>query len=77
MQIKKLVLEAAKCVLPKMDILNHGTKCQVCYNTNYIKYSVQLDLEDPERWWAHINPVAQSTCEMTDGAQYDLIVEDI
>ena len=54
-----------------------GTKCQVCYNTNYIKYSVQLDLEDPERWWAHINPVAQSTCEMTDGAQYDLIVEDI
>ena len=73
MQIDKSVLEATKRVIPKMHILNHGAKCQVQYNTNYIQYSAQSDLEDPERWWAHINPVASSTREMMDGARYDLI----
>lgn len=73
MQINESVLKHAKRVIPKLHVHNHGPNCQADYNCNYIQYSAQSDLEDPERWWAHINPVAPSTREMTNGARLDLI----
>ena len=33
----------------------------------------RIDGEDPERWWAHINPVSMSTKEMGPGARLDTI----
>jgi Kyakuja-Dileera-Zisupton transposase len=31
------------------------------------------DGEDPERWWAHINPMSMSTKEMGPGAWLDML----
>jgi hypothetical protein len=33
----------------------------------------RTDGEDPERWWAHINPVSMSTKEMGPGARLDTL----
>ncbi|KAH9977013.1 hypothetical protein BGW80DRAFT_1249823 [Lactifluus volemus] len=37
------------------------------------QYSARTDGEDPERWWAHINPVTTSTREMGPGSRQDTI----
>lgn len=73
MQIKKRILTAAKKVIPKLHLHNHGDKCQLNYNLNYNRHSAQSDLEDPERWWAHINPVSMSTREMGAGSRWDTL----
>ena len=33
----------------------------------------RTDGEDPEHWWAHINPVSMSTKEMGPGARLDTL----
>jgi hypothetical protein len=33
----------------------------------------RTDGENPERWWAHINPVSMSTKEMGPGARQDTL----
>lgn len=73
MQISKDHLRRAKFVIPKFHIYNHGLKCLLNYSPNFLRWSAASDLEDPERWWAHINPVSMSTREMSDGSRHDTI----
>ena len=73
MQIDPKRILAAKFVLPKFHIFNHGLSCQLRYSLNYLKYSARMNGEDPERWWAHINPISMSTREMGLGSRTDTI----
>ena len=73
MQIDKDRLRAAKFVLPQFHIYNHGIKCILNYSLSFLRWSAASDLEDPERWWAHINPVSMSTREMSEGSHHDTI----
>ena len=73
MQISQNRLRSAKLVLPKFHIYNHGIKCIINYSLNFLRWSAASDLEDPERWWAHINPVSMSTKEMSEGSRHDTI----
>jgi len=59
--------------IPKFHISAHGLNCQSDFSFNYRPYMVRTDGEDPERWWAHINPVSMSTKEMGPGAQLDTL----
>jgi hypothetical protein len=67
------VLRSAKFVIPKFHIYGHGTQCQAKYSLNFLKYSARTNGEEPERWWAHINPVSMSTREMGPGSRHDTI----
>lgn len=67
------LLRKVKYVIPKFHLHNHGLKCHLGFNLNFLRFSAQSDLEDPERWWAHINPISMSTREMTAGSSIDLI----
>lgn len=73
MRISAGQLERAKYVLPKFHIFNHGPDCQIKYSLNFLKWSARTNGEDPERWWAHINPVSMSTREMSAGSRHDTI----
>jgi hypothetical protein len=73
MQISKDHLHHAKFVIPKFHIYNHGLKCLLNYSPNFLCWSAASDLEDPERWWAHINPISMSTREMSDGSRHNTI----
>ena len=73
MQISKAQLRRAKYVLPKFHIYNHGPKCILNFSLNFLRWSAASDLEDPERWWSHINPVSMSTKEMGEGSRHDTI----
>lgn len=67
------VLRNAKLVLPKFHLHNHGLKCQLNFNLNFLRGSAQSDLEDPERFWAHENPASMSTREMSEGSRHDTL----
>ena len=69
MQLPKKLVKRAKIVLPKMHIHNHAKKCQLNYNLNFLRWSAQSDCEDPEQWWAHLNPLSMSTREMGEGSR--------
>ncbi|KAH9974339.1 hypothetical protein BGW80DRAFT_1130440, partial [Lactifluus volemus] len=73
MQPPNRVIDSTKFVIPKMHIYGHGKSCQTRYSLNFLKYSARTDGEDPERWWAHINPVTTSTREMGPGSHQDTI----
>jgi hypothetical protein len=73
MQPPNRVIDSTKFVIPKMHIYGHGKSCQTRYSLNFLKYSARTDGEDPERWWAHINPVTTSTREMGPGSRQDTI----
>lgn len=60
-------------VIPKFHLFGHGTSCQLRYSTNLLPGCAHSDLEDPERWWAHINPVSMSTKLMTPWARRETI----
>ena len=60
----KILLKKAKYVIPKFHLW---------FNLNFLRYSAQSDLEDPERWWAHINPISMSTREMMRGLCIDIL----
>jgi hypothetical protein len=59
--------------IPKFHISAHGVKCQSNFSFNYQPYMARTDGEDPERWWAHINPASMSTREMGPGAWLDTL----
>src|SRR4051794_32493235 len=61
MRISQSILSSAKFVIPKFHIYGHGERCQTKYSLNFLKYSARTNGEEPERWWAHINPVSMST----------------
>ncbi|KZP16150.1 hypothetical protein FIBSPDRAFT_895199 [Athelia psychrophila] len=44
------ILSSAKLVIPKFHLHNHGLKCQLNFNLNFLRGSAQSDLEDPERF---------------------------
>jgi hypothetical protein len=73
MQLSQSSLDNMKKVIPKLHIHGHGKSCQTNFSLNYLKHSARTDGEEPERWWAHINPVSVSTREMGPGARYDTI----
>lgn len=66
-------IRTATFVLPKFHIYNHGISCQLRYSLNYLLHSAQMNGKDPERWWAHINPVSMSTREMGPGSRTNTI----
>lgn len=73
MQLSPNVARTLKFVIPKFHLHNHGIDCQINYNLNWLRHCAQSDLEDPERWWAHINPISMSTREMGEGSRHDTI----
>ena len=73
MQISPDRLGRARFILPKFYMYGHGMKCQLRYSLNFLKWSARTNGEDPERWWAHINPISMSTREMGIGARHDTI----
>lgn len=73
MQIGADRLRNAKFVLPKFHIYNHGPQCQTNFSLNFFRWSARSNGEDPERWWAHINPLSMSTKEMGAGSRIDTI----
>ncbi|KAH7902764.1 hypothetical protein BJ138DRAFT_975668, partial [Hygrophoropsis aurantiaca] len=60
-------------VIPKFHIYGHGKQCQLTYSLNLLPHSARTDGEDPERWWAHINPISMSTKEMGSWSRRDTI----
>jgi hypothetical protein len=73
MRISLDQLKSARFVIPKFHIYGHGASCQTRYSLNFLPFMARIDGEDPERWWAHINPVSMSTKEMGPGARLDTI----
>ena len=73
MQIPATVLDSIKFVIPKFHIYGHGCPCQTKFSLNFLRHSARTNGEEPERWWAHINPVSTSTCEMRAGARHEVI----
>lgn len=67
MRITNEQIARSKKVIPKFYIWNHGPACQSKYSLNFLKFSARINGEDPERFWAHINPASMSTREMSDG----------
>jgi hypothetical protein len=67
------LFQALLFFIPKLHIYAHGPKCQYKYSFNYQKWSARTDGEDPERFWAHINPASLSTREMSPGARFDTL----
>lgn len=60
-------------VIPKFHLYGHGSSCQLQYSINLLPGCAHSDLEDPERWWAHINPVSMLTKLMTPWARRETI----
>lgn len=73
MQISAEQLANARFVIPKFHIYSHGLACQTLYSLNFLPKSAKTNGEEPERWWAHINPVSMSTKEMGPGSRQDTI----
>ncbi|KAJ8489442.1 hypothetical protein ONZ45_g13579 [Pleurotus djamor] len=72
-QLPDSLLSRTTIVIPKFHIYGHGHSCQVRYSSNFLRWCAQTDGEDPERWWAHINPVSMSTRLMGPGSRLDTI----
>jgi hypothetical protein len=66
-------LASAQFVIPKFHIYAHGLSCQTSFSLNFLPFMARTDGEEPERWWAHINPVSMSTKEMGPGARLDTL----
>ncbi|KAF9489136.1 hypothetical protein BDN71DRAFT_1343661, partial [Pleurotus eryngii] len=73
MQIPDEIFILICFVIPKFHIYGHGRACQDAYSLNNLCGVGQTNGEDPERWWAHINPVSMSTRLMGPGSQSDTI----
>jgi hypothetical protein len=73
MQLSEEQLRSLRFAIPKFHISAHGLDCQSKFSLNYQPYMARTDGEDPERWWAHINPVSTSTKEMGPGARIDTL----
>lgn len=73
LQLPSAATELVDFVIPKFHLYGHGSACQLRYSINLLPGCAHSDLEDPERWWAHINPVSMSTKLMTPWARRETI----
>lgn len=73
MRMSDKQLHSLRFAIPKFHIAAHGLDCQTKFSFNFQPYMARTDGEDPERWWAHINPVSMSTKEMGPGARLDTL----
>jgi hypothetical protein len=73
MRLSDKQLHSLRLAIPKFHISAHGLDCQSNFSFNYQPHMARTDGEDPERWWAHINPVSMSTKEMGPGARLDTL----
>ncbi|KAF8056174.1 hypothetical protein FPV67DRAFT_1432087 [Lyophyllum atratum] len=60
-------------LIPKFHLPAHIEDCNILYSFNLVKGVGRTDGEAPERGWANINPIAQSTKEMGPGARRDTL----
>ncbi|KAG6849154.1 hypothetical protein H0H93_010910 [Arthromyces matolae] len=60
-------------LVPKFHLPAHIESCNLLYSFNLTKGVGRTDGEAPERGWANINRIAQSTKEMGPGARRDTI----
>jgi hypothetical protein len=67
------LIENTTFAIPKAHINGHGEDCQENLSLNLLRYSARTDGEEPERWWAHMNPLSMSTREMGLGSRHDTI----
>jgi hypothetical protein len=73
MQLSNEQLRFLRFAIPKFHISAHGLSCQSTFSFNFRPHMARTDGEDPERWWAHINPVSMSTKEISPGARLDTL----
>ncbi|KAN0109688.1 hypothetical protein V8E52_009034 [Russula decolorans] len=73
MRLSDKQLHLLRFAIPKFHISAHGLDCQSNFSFNFQPYMARTDGEDPERWWAHINPVSMSTKEMGPRARLDTL----
>ena len=73
MHLNSEQLAGARYVIPKFHIYAHGLSCQSQFSLNFLPHMARTNGEEPERWWAHINPISMSTKEMGPGARLDTL----
>ncbi|KAG6809406.1 hypothetical protein H0H92_000378 [Tricholoma furcatifolium] len=66
-------IKAISFMIPKFHLPAHIEQCNLDYSFNLTKGMGRTDGEAPERGWANINPIAQSTREMGPGSRRDTI----
>lgn len=60
-------------LIPKFHLPAHQLICHTTYSFNYTPDVGRTDGEAPERGWAAMNPVANSTKEMGPGSRRDTL----
>ncbi|KAG6809601.1 hypothetical protein H0H92_015594 [Tricholoma furcatifolium] len=60
-------------LVPKFHLQAHRQECQVQFSFNFLRHVGRTDGEAPERGWAAINAVANSTKEMGPGSRRDTL----
>ncbi|KAF9463104.1 hypothetical protein BDZ94DRAFT_1193298 [Collybia nuda] len=60
-------------LIPKFHLRAHQASCQADFSFNYTPNVGRTDGEAPERGWAAMNPVANSTKEMGPGSRRDTL----
>jgi hypothetical protein len=60
-------------LIPKFHLPAHQPSCHTAYSFNYTPNVGRTDGEAPERGWAAMNPVANSTKEMGPGSRRDTL----
>lgn len=73
MRLPANILSSILYFIPKFHIYGHGEKCQYIFSFNWQKWTARTNGEEPERWWAHINPISMSTKEMSPGGRHNVI----
>lgn len=73
MQPSDALVDNIRYVIPKFHIYGHGKKCQTKFSLNYLPNAARTNGEEPERFWAHMNPLSMSTREMGPGSRHDTI----
>jgi hypothetical protein len=73
MRIRPELLNTIEFVIPKFHIYGHGAKCQERYSLNFLRHMAQTNGKEPERWWAHINPISMATKLMGPFARHETI----
>lgn len=60
-------------LVPKFHLPAHIEECNISFSFNLTRGVGRTDGEAPERGWANINPIAQSTKEMGPGSRRDTL----
>ncbi|KAE9382655.1 hypothetical protein BT96DRAFT_1010262 [Gymnopus androsaceus JB14] len=60
-------------VIPKLHIHGHQLACQLKFSLNWLRGAGRTDGEGIERPWAHLGPIATSTCDMGPGARHGMM----